>query len=128
VIVAEKAQPPVAKIIDFNKLKYQEQQKNKESKKKDKSRDTKEIRFTPFIAPKDFETRIERIKEFLKTGHKVRLTVKFTGRQITRKEFGQQLLQKALDQLSQFGQAAGEPKLQGKLLWVNFSPHPKKKK
>ena len=122
ILVAEKAKPPVAKIIDFNKFKYQEQQKLKEGKKKDKTQDQKEIRFTPFIAQGDFKTRIDRSKEFLTDGHKVKMTVKFTGRQITRKEFGFELLKKAVKQLAEFGTQQSEPKLQGKLLWITIAP------
>jgi len=122
ILVAEKAKPPVAKIIDFNKFKYQEQQKLKEGKKKDKTQDQKEIRFTPFIAQGDFATRISRVKEFLTDGHKVKMTVKFTGRQITRKEFGFELLKKAAKQLIEFGTQQTEPKLQGKLLWITIAP------
>jgi len=122
ILVAEKAKPPVAKIIDFNKFKYQEQQKLKEGKKKDKTQDQKEIRFTPFIAQGDFATRIDRVKEFLTDGHKVKMTVKFTGRQITRKEFGFELLKKAANQLTEFGTQQTEPKLQGKLLWITIAP------
>lgn len=125
--MADKAKPPVAKIIDFHKFKFQQQQKEKEGRKKTKTQDQKEIRFTPFIAKKDFETRIERLKEFLQAGHKVKLTVKFTGRQITRKEFGQKLLQDAVSQLSEFGTQETQPKLQGKLLWTTMAPKTKKK-
>jgi len=122
VLVADKAKPPVARIIDFNKFKYQQQQKQKESKKKTKATDQKEIRFTPFIAQKDFQTRIDRIKEFLTDGHKIKITVKFTGRQITRKDFGFELLKKAANELVEFGTQETMPKLQGKLLWTTISP------
>src|SRR3989338_2758439 len=103
VMVAEKAQPPVVKIIEFSKFKYQQAQKNKESVKKDKTKDIKEIRFTPFIGQKDFDTRIAKIKDYLADGHKIKLTVKFTGRQITRKDFGDVVLNKATHALIEFG-------------------------
>lgn len=122
VMVAESAKPPVVKIIQFSKFKYQQDQKVKEGKKKDKTQDVKEIRFTPFIGQKDFDTRIERIKDFLSHGHKVRLTVKFTGRQITRKDFGDVVLKKASHALVEFGTQETEPKMQGKLMWVSFGP------
>lgn len=128
VVVADKAKPPVAKIIDFNKFKYQQSQKEKEGKKKSKATDQKEVRFTPFIAQKDFQTRIEKIKAFLEDGHKVKLTVKFTGRQITRKEFGFELLKKAANQLVKVCTQETEPKLQGKLLWITVSPQKQPKK
>jgi len=122
VLITDQAKPPIAKIIDFNKFKYQQSQKDKEGKKKSKSVDQKEVRFTPFIAQGDFSTRIEKIKTFLKEGHKVKLTVKFTGRQITRKEFGFELVKKAANQLTEFGTQQTEPKLQGKLLWIVIAP------
>lgn len=122
VLMAENAKPPVAKIINFSKFKYQEKQKIKESKKQTKSTDQKEIRFTPFIGAKDFDTRITKIKGFLEAGHKIKLTVKFTGRQITRREFGEKLLKKAIDQLVDYATQETAPKWQGKLLWAIVSP------
>ena len=122
VLMAEKAKPPVVKIIDFSKFKYQEAQKIKASKKQGKTAGQKEIRFTPFIGQKDFETRIERIKGFLQSGHTVKLTVKFTGRQITRKEFGETLLKRAINDLVEFATQQTSPKWQGKLLWAIVAP------
>ena len=122
IMVAEKAQPPVVKMIEFSKFKYQEQQKLKEGARKDKTKGMKEVRFTPFIGQKDFDTRIEKIKDFLINGHKVKITVKFTGRQITRKDFGDAVLNKATHALSEFGTQETAPKLQGKLMWVNIGP------
>ena len=121
IMVAEKAQPPVVKMIEFSKFKYQQQQKLKEGAKKDKTKDLKEIRFTPFIGQKDFDTRISRIREFLSDGHKIKITVKFTGRQITRKDFGDAVLKRATATLVEFGTQETAPKLQGKLMWVTIS-------
>ena len=102
VLVAPNAKPPVAKIVDFSKFKYEQKQKHKSGKKKTKSVDIKEIRFTPFIAEGDYNIRIKRAIEFLKDGNKVKLNVKFVGRQITRKQFGQDLLNKAIEELSEY--------------------------
>lgn len=120
--VAPNANPPVCKIIDFKKFKYLENKKQRAGKKKGVKQDTKEVRFTPFIAQNDFNIRIEKTKEFLKEGNKVRLTVKFVGRQITRKQFGYELLKKAIEQLKEFANVEGEPKWQGRLLTINLSP------
>lgn len=92
--VAPKADPPVCKIIDFKKFKYKEAKKARAGKKK-KKQGLKGIRFTPFIAKKDFEVRVGRAQEFLSEGYKVKLTVKFVGRQITRRQFGYDLLKKS---------------------------------
>lgn len=120
--VASNANPPVCKIIDFKKFKYQEDKKERAGKKKGISQETKEIRFTPFIAQNDFDIRINRTKEFLGQGHKVKLTVKFVGRQLTHKEFGYELIKKAMDRLQGIAKIEGEPKWMGKILMQILSP------
>jgi translation initiation factor IF-3 len=122
VIVSDQANPPVAKLIDFAKFKYQQKQKHKEGKKKQKTVDIKEIRFTPFIAPGDFAVRIKRGREFLESGNKVKLNVKFTGRQITRKDFGMNLINKAIDELKDIATVEREPAFQGKILSAQLQP------
>lgn len=120
--VAANAKPPVVKIIDFKKFKYQENKKQREGKKKGIKQDTKEIRFTPFIAQNDFKVRIKRAKEFLQAGNRVKLTVKFVGRQISRKQFGYNLLKKAISQLEEVAKTQDNPKWQGRLLSINLAP------
>lgn len=120
--VAGQAKPPVVKIIDFRKFRYQEDKKQKAGTKNVKQAETKEIRFTPFIAAGDYETRMRKAKEFLENGDKVRLTVRFVGRQITRKEFGYQVLKKANSQLTDISKVEVEPKWQGKLLSMVLKP------
>ena len=122
--VAPKAQPPVCKIIDFKKFRYQEDKKLRASKRGQRQ-DLKEFRFTPFIAPRDYEIRINRAREFLNKGRKVRLTVKFLGRQITRKKFGYELLNKAVEALRDISKIEAEAKLQGKLLCTVLAPSKK---
>lgn len=120
--VAPEAKPPVCKIIDFKKFKYQEDKKQKAGQKKAKASETKEIRFTPFIAKNDFDIRLKRAREFLGEGDKVRLTVKFMGRQITKKQFGYELLNKALTNLKDLAVVEVEPKWQGRLLMMVLKP------
>lgn len=122
--VAPNADPPVCKLIDFKKFKYQEKKKLRAGKK-GKKRDLKQIRFTPFIARKDFEVRVNRAKEFLNQGHKVRLAVRFVGRQITRKQFGYDLLKNAVKQLDELAKVESEPKFQGRLLMTVLTPKQK---
>lgn len=119
--VAPDAKPPVCKIIDFKKFRYQEEKKFRAGKK-GRRQDIKEIRFTPFIASNDYEMRLNRAKDFLAQGHKLRLTVKFLGRQITHKEFGYDLLKKAVSELSARAKIESEPKLQGKILMLVLTP------
>lgn len=120
--VAEKADPPVCKIIDFKKFRYLESKKEQAGKKKNKHQDIKEFRFTPFIAQNDFDMRLKRAKEVLEQGDKVKLTVKFVGRQLSRKEFGQNLLDKAIAQLKDFSSVETQPKWQGRLLSTVLKP------
>lgn len=128
VVVAEKAKPPVAKIIAFAKFRYEQKQKEAAGRKKAKSVEIKEIRFTPFIAEGDYNQRIKKAVKFLEGRDKVRLTVKFVGRQITRKEFGQKLLTKAIEELSDISKVEFPPRLQGKLLYTQLQPTIKGKK
>jgi len=120
ILVAPNANPPVAKIIIFAKFKYQQQQKEASGRKKAKAVDIKEIRFTPFIAEGDYNQRIKRVRQFLEDGDKVRLTVKFVGRQITRKDFGDKLLNKAVSELSDIATVEFPHRLMGKLLYTQL--------
>lgn len=126
--VASNAKPPVCKIIDFKKFKYQEDKKQRAGKKKNKAGETKEIRFTPFIAKGDYELRIKRAKGFLEEGEKVRLTVRFVGRQITRKQFGYDLLKKVNDTLREISKVEVEPKWHGRMLSMVLKPSQKQSK
>ena len=120
--VAPRAQPPVCKIIDFRKFKYLESKKRQGERKKSSKVEIKEIRLTPFIAEGDFNFRAKRAEKFLKEGHRVKLVVKFKGRQITKKEFGYEVLGKALEKLSPFSEKDSEPKFVGRRIEINLSP------
>lgn len=128
VLVAPNAKTPVAKIVNFAKFKYQQKQKDASGRKKSKMVDIKEIRFTPFIAEGDYSQRMKKAKKFLEEGDKVRLTVKFVGRQITRKEFGENLLKKAMGELEEMSSVEFHPRLHGKLLFAQLQPLKSKKK
>lgn len=122
IVVAEMAQPPVAKIIEFSKFKYQQTKKTKSGTTKTKSTEVKEVRFTPFMAQNDFNNRLDRVKEFLSNGHKVKLVVKFSGRQISRREFGIKVLDQAITSIKDVATIEQEPKWQGKLYFVQVKP------
>lgn len=123
--IAPKAKPPVVKLIDFSKFKYQEAKKQKAEKKGNKGGDLKEIQMTPFIGPGDYQTRLKRATKFLGTGNKIKLSIKFLGRQITRKEFGYSLLERFQNDLSELAASEGEPKLIGKRLILTLTPKKK---
>lgn len=127
VLMVENAQPPVAKIIEISKHKYQVQQRDAENRKKSKSQDTKEIRFTPFMSEGDFQTRVNKITDYLKEGDKVKAYVQFRGRQITKKDFGFTLLQKLFVAVEEFGKVEAAPRFMGNKLEAMISPVKKKK-
>lgn len=124
--IAPMAKPPVAKLIDFKKFKYMEAKKDKEGKAKSGKVEIKEIRFTPFIAAGDYNSRLSKIREYFAGSNRVKVVVKFTGRQITKVDFGKELISKILKDLEEEASADGQPKLQGKQLFVMLNPTKKK--
>ena len=126
--IAPQANPPVAKIIDFNKFLYQESKKKQEEKKKAKVSDTKEVRLGPFMGENDLNVTIAKTRGFLEDGDKVRLIVKFKGRQIIHPEFGHKILGKVFEALADVSKIDREPKLEGKQLIAIISPEKKAKK
>lgn len=119
--IAPKAVPPVAKIVNFAKFRYQQDKKEREALLKEKKgTEQKEIWLTPFMADNDYLVRLDRIKEFLQEGHKVRITVKFTGRQMAHKEFGYQLADRVLKDTG--AKRDGEIKFLGRQLMTMLSP------
>lgn len=122
VLVAPNAKPPVAKLIDFAKFKYQQEKKEQTSKKKTSVQETKEIRLTPFMAENDLNTRIKKAQKFLTGNDKVRFSVWFHGRQITRKQFGFDVLKTAMTKLGDLAMVEQEPKFRGKILQMTVKP------
>lgn len=120
--VAPKAKPPVVKIVDFGKFLYREEKKLKKQKKGAKTSELKEVRFSPFIADNDYETRLERVEEFLRERNKVRITVKFKGRQMSAKKFGYKLFDRILDDLGEIAKVDQKPKFMGRHLIGTLSP------
>jgi translation initiation factor IF-3 len=97
--IAPNAKPPVAKLIDYKKFKYQEAKKERDSRKSQKNVGVKEIRLRPFIGEHDFDTRKKQAQEFLKEGTQVKIVVFFRGREITRKEFGFSVMKRFIEGL-----------------------------
>lgn len=123
--IAPNAKPPVAKIVDFGKFRYQEEKKLRKGSKT-KGGDLKEIRFSPFIAENDYVTRLNRVKEFLADKNKVRPVVVFKGPQLRSKQFGYDLLARIVNELGESIVVDMEPKFLGKHLMMVISPTNKK--
>ena len=122
------ANPPVCRIIDYNKFLYEEKKKKKEMKAKSKTSEVKEIRFTPNTDDHDFEFKVKHAEKFLKDGDKVKAHVQFKGRAIMFKERGELLLLKFADRLKDVGALEGMPKMEGKRMLVMFAPKSQQKK
>jgi translation initiation factor IF-3 len=124
--IAAQAKPPVAKVIDFNKFLYQESKKKQEEKKKAKVSETKELRLGPFMSSNDLQVVVRRGRGFLQDGDKVKLVLKFRGRQITHPEFGHAIIGRTIEALSDISKVDREARLEGKQLIAVISPERKK--
>lgn len=120
--IAPKANPPVAKIIDFKKFQYLENKKAKKSKKLGQKQETKELRLRPFISENDLQFRVKRAEEFLKKTNRVQVTVSFRGREMTNQKAGFQLAEEFIKRLAPFGSPIKEPKMAGRSLIFTLAP------
>lgn len=125
--ISPQADPPVCKIIDYNKFLYDKKKKEKEMKAKAKTSEMKEIRFTPNTDDHDFDFKAKHAENFLKEGNKVKSYVQFKGRAIMFKDRGELLLLKFAERLADFGTLESMPKLEGKRMLAIFTPKAKKK-
>jgi translation initiation factor IF-3 len=126
--ISPNADPPVCKIIDYNKFLYEKKKKEKEMKAKSKASEVKEIRFTPNTDDHDFDFKAKHAEKFLKDGDKVKAYVQFKGRAIQFKERGELLLLKFAERLNEVGVLEGLPKMEGKRMLAIWAPKPQKKK
>ncbi len=126
--ISPQADPPVCRIIDYNKFLYEKKRKEKEMKAKSKSAEVKEIRFTPSTDDHDFDFKSKHAEAFLKDGNKVKAYVQFKGRAIMFKERGELLLLKFAERLAEVGQPEALPKMEGKRMLIIFAPKAQKKK
>jgi len=120
--VAPQAQPPVCKIMDYGKFKYEQAKKEKESAKKHKQSELKGIQMFPNIEEHDFVVKVKSAIKFLEEGDKVKVTVRFKGRQITHPEFGRQQMEKVVQMTSQVGQVEKPPSMEGRMMTMILSP------
>src|SRR3990170_5516069 len=126
--ISPQVDPPVCKIIDYNKFLYDKKKKKKEMKAKAKTTEMKEIRFTPNTDDHDFDFKSKHAENFLKEGNKVKAYVQFKGRAIQFKDRGELLLLKFAERLNDFGTLESMPKLEGKRMLAIFTPKAAKKK
>lgn len=113
--IAPNAKPVVAKLIDYKKFRYQESKKEREAKKSQKNVGVKEIRLRPFIEQHDFDTRLRKAEEFLEKGNQVKINVMFKGRELGRRQFGFEVLNRFIKSLGVV-KLVREPRMEGRVL------------
>ena len=121
-LIAPKAVPPTCKIMDYGKFKFEESKREKENRKNQKVVDTKEVRLSPSIDTHDFETKLRNAIKFLKGGDKVKVTVRFRGREVHHSAVGEELLNKFAEGAAEVGIVDKKPKLEGRNMAMFMSP------
>jgi len=126
--IAPTATPPVCRVVDYGKYRYEQAKKDKESKKHQHASTVKEVQLSPRIDPHDLGVKISHAVDFLCEDMKVKVTLKFRGREMAHTEFGFQVIQKFLADISPYGHPDFDPKLVGKGIHVMISPLPRNKR
>jgi len=125
--VTDKAIPPVCKIVDYGKYKFDMAKREKESKKNQKTVDIKEVRLSINIDTHDFETKVSHAQRFISSGNKVKVSIRFRGREMGHPEIGYELMKKFSESCSEFSSVEREAKLDGKTMLMFLSPNTKNK-
>jgi len=123
--VAPQANPPVCRIMDYGKSRYEESQRLKESRKKTVQITMKEVKFRPKIGKGDFDTKVRHMHEFLEEGHKVKVTLQFRGREVAHPELGTKILNAVIEQLGPIAKVDSHARLEGRNMTMVLSPEKK---
>lgn len=127
VLVAPQAKPPVARIMDYGKFKFEQQKKEREVRRNQKVILLKEVRLSPTIDEHDFQTKLRNALKFLQNGDKVKASIRFRGRAITHKEIGQRVLDRFAEACKEFGTIEQRPKMEGRSMFLVLAPVSEKK-
>ena len=120
--VSPNAAPPVCKILDYGKFKYEAQKRANQARKKQKTFDVKEIKMRPGIEQHDYDVKMRAITKFLETGDKVKVTMRFRGREMTHQEIGMGVLMRVRDDLEDLAKVEQSPKLEGRQMTMVVAP------
>jgi translation initiation factor IF-3 len=120
--ISPNSEPPVCKILDFGRFKYQTQKKANEARKKQKIVEVKEIKMRPAIDDHDYETKMKAIKRFFEEGDKVKLTLRFRGREMAHQHLGMRLLERVRDETAEISKVEAEPRLEGRQMIMILAP------
>ena len=125
--IAPTANPPVCRIMDYGKYRFEQQKKEKEARKNQRVVDTKEIRLSLNIDTNDFNTKVNHAKRFLKEGNKVKASIRFRGREMAHTDLGQEVMKRFAQVMSEFAVIEKQPKLEGRSMQMFLAPLPKDK-
>lgn len=120
--VAPQAEPPVCKILDYGKFKYEAQKKAAEARKKQKIVEVKEVKFRPMIDDHDYDVKMRAMHRFFEDGDKVKVTLRFRGREMAHQELGFQLLNRVKDDTSKLAKVEQDPKMEGRQMVMVLAP------
>ncbi len=120
--ISPNAKPPVCRIMNYGKYRFEQSKREKESKKNQRTIQIKEVKFRPNIEGHDFETKVKNAERFLADGDKVKATIMFRGREITHPELGRELCQRMIERLAEVASVEKQPKVEGKNMTIIFSP------
>ncbi len=120
--ISPNADPPVCKILDYGKFKYEEQKKKNEARKKQKTIEVKEIKMRPGIDVHDYDVKLKSAKRFLGEGDKVKITVRFRGREMAHQDRGMKVLERIRDDLEETSKVEMFPKMEGRLMTMVIAP------
>lgn len=122
VMVAPNAKPPVCRIMDYGKYRFEQQKKEKEQRKNQKVINVKEVRLSPGIEEHDFNTKLRNARKFLTKGDKVKVAVRFRGRAITHKDLGQKVLDRMAEECKDLSTIETKPKMEGRNMFMMLAP------
>lgn len=123
VLVGERAQPPVARLMDYGKYRYEMQQEEKEARKRSRQHELKAIKFRVKIGDHDYRTKVNHVRRFLKGGHKVKITIMFRGRERTHPELGKELLNRVTQDVSDIATVDQPPQIAGMDMNMTVRPN-----
>jgi len=123
--ISPNASPPVCKIMDFGKFKYEQQKKAAEAKKKQKVTEIKEVKFRPNIDEHDYDVKMRAIHKFLTGGDKVKVTMRFRGREMAHQDIGREKLQQVATDVTDLGKVESMPRMEGRQMTMVIAPTPR---
>ncbi len=123
--ISPNANPPVCKIMDFGKFKYEQQKREAEARKKQKTIEIKEVKFRPGTDVHDYDVKMRNVVKFLENGDKVKVTLRFRGREMAHQDLGRNLLERVAEDIKEIGKVENMPKMEGRQMVMMIGPSAK---